>query len=473
MLLRRPQYLAPETRVTHCSPDTLFALSQSMLTTSSSHQPPKQTAGDGRAMTYDPYLNNPAASGEGKVPEFLRPLPKHATRYANEQKQAYMAHYGGEQMMNVYTSLSGPQANVNLMHKSRPLQYLPQPVYMDSIMPYHPPLAPHPLSNMSLHAPHPQQHQMRHMSRHMPPRMNVSFYHQPQRSLPDARPTAPLKAIHLVQIPQILPQPPPQKTRPQPLPPPQPPQQPPTQQQQPQPPPPPPPAAAAAFKVPSGKEGSLKYRILTRPEADEALAASVPDDLSPAADPVLSASFGRTVAEVGMTAADFGLQTSTTDTTPWNARKPEFARGTLIVMPHKKVKVEDLRTEDFVTAAQVNPKVSLNPSTVVRIVQHGAHAVLFLRLGSDQKTTEIAVVLEHPLFVYGKGWASVRPDLSESLYDLPVEQLRVTDTCIFMTLRSEESKSGVKRRWSAPAVNGITDMDQDCPQPPPARRMKH
>ncbi|XP_065340158.1 uncharacterized protein Atx-1 [Cloeon dipterum] len=425
-----------------------------MLTTSSSHQPPKQTTGDGRSMTYDPYLNNPAPSGEGKVPEFLRPLPKHATRY--EQKPAYMAHYGGEQMMNVYTSLSGPQANVNLMHNKRqPIQYLPQPVYMDSIMPYHPQLVPHTLSSLSMHAPHPQQHQMRHMPRHMPPRTSVSFYHQPSTrtvTLQDTRPTPVLKHIHVLPPPAPSP---PQKTRPQP-------------------PPPPTAAAAAAFKVPSGKEGSLKHRILTRPEAEEAPPASVPDDLSPAADPVLSASFGRTVADVGMTAADFGLQTSSTDTTPWNARKPEFARGTLIVMPHKKVKVEDLRTEDFVTAAQVNPKVSLNPSTVVRIVQQGAHAVLHLRLGPDQKTTEMAVVLEHPLFVNGKGWASVRPDLSESLYNLPVEQLRENDTCIFMTLRSEESKSSVKRRWSAPAVNGITtDKDQDCPQPPPARRMKH
>jgi len=53
-----------------------------MLSTSSSLLASKQPP-TARAMTYDPYLTNSSASGEGKVPEFLRPLPKPAARYIN------------------------------------------------------------------------------------------------------------------------------------------------------------------------------------------------------------------------------------------------------------------------------------------------------------------------------------------------------------------------------------------------------
>lgn len=81
------------------------------------------------------------------------------------------------------------------------------------------------------------------------------------------------------------------------------------------------------------------------------------------------------------------------------------------------------------------------------------------------------VDLEHPFFVYGKGWSSISPEKSLSCYDLPCLRLSEGDMCISLSPRPSagSTANSVKRRWSAPAENGI----EDCHEPPVAQRTKH
>ncbi|XP_059488994.1 amyloid beta A4 precursor protein-binding family B member 1-interacting protein [Neocloeon triangulifer] len=350
-----------------------------MLSTSSNllaaKQPPTV-----RAMTYDPYLTNSAASNEAKVPEFLRPLPKPAARYTAGEVNNFMPSYGAVRMMGKmayphphpgphlhhhHHPLQQDDVAVNLMHKQAgqlPLQYFPShaysntpPLYFNSAMPH-------------------------------------QFSLQPQQQPPRAFNLAPSPKM----VPARAPPPPP------PVPPP-PPQQP--------------------FKVPSGKEGSMKHRLLTPGRAEE----------------------------------------------PPKKTKSHFARGSLIKLTNERVvRIEDIRTEDFVFAAEKCPALRLDPSTVVRIAESVVkpqQALVVLRYGPDQQhqIVEMEVVLEHPFFVYGKGWCSVSPERSLTSFDLPCVRLSVGDTCVSLSPRlpAPTAPASLKRRWSAPDHAALL-LQQDC-----------
>lgn len=91
------------------------------------------------------------------------------------------------------------------------------------------------------------------------------------------------------------------------------------------------------------------------------------------------------------------------------------------------------------------------------------------------QTVEMEVLLEHPFFVYGKGWSSISPEKSLSCYDLPCLRLSEGDMCISLSprLSAGTTSNSMKRRWSAPAENGIADHVEDCHEPPVAQRTKH
>lgn len=96
------------------------------------------------------------------------------------------------------------------------------------------------------------------------------------------------------------------------------------------------------FKVPSGKEGSLKHRILTRPESSRAKRKSI--------------------------APPTPVEVHTPLTNNNNSPTPNFNKGSLIQLSNGELKrVEDMTTEDFVLSAERSPALRLDPSTVVRI----------------------------------------------------------------------------------------------------------
>lgn len=122
------------------------------------------------------------------------------------------------------------------------------------------------------------------------------------------------------------------------------------------------------FKVPSGKEGSLKHRILTRPSGESPISCKkrLTSTLSPPATP-----------------------TKPTLNTNNNTVPGNFAKGSLIQLASGELRrVEDMRTEDFVLSAERNPELRLAESTVVRIEENPILGAATITLSYNQNRTQ-------------------------------------------------------------------------------------
>ncbi|XP_060535083.1 ataxin-1 [Cylas formicarius] len=181
------------------------------------------------------------------------------------------------------------------------------------------------------------------------------------------------------------------------------------------------PTQLAGFKVPSGKEGSMKHRLLTRPDA--------PLDLQKVPE-------GR-------------RRLQATQSPPRSPKRPpngaarNFNRGQLIQLASGEFrKVEDMRTEDFVQSAEKSPALRLAESTVVRIEERGGTGVVITLTYDDRKAqVEVNSNPEHPYFVMGQGWASCNPDLTHQCHGLKVHRLHVGDVLVSLTPRETPNAS--------------------------------
>ncbi|CRK91175.1 CLUMA_CG004860, isoform A [Clunio marinus] len=163
------------------------------------------------------------------------------------------------------------------------------------------------------------------------------------------------------------------------------------------------------FKVPSGKEGSLKHRILTttRPHDDKHGTINHPANRS---------SLG-------------------------NNSLLNFTRGSLIELSNGSLRrVEELRTEDFVMSAEKSLDLQLADSTVVKILSSNNSNCVMITFSYDNNRSKVDIEakLEHPFFVYGQGWASCNPEGSLTAFGLNCQRLQVGDVCI--SLKPRESK---------------------------------
>ncbi|KAG5682860.1 hypothetical protein PVAND_012181 [Polypedilum vanderplanki] len=166
------------------------------------------------------------------------------------------------------------------------------------------------------------------------------------------------------------------------------------------------------FKVPSsGKEGSLKHRILTtstRPH-DNGKHGTInhPANRSPIS----------------------------------NNSYLNFTRGSLIELSNGSLRrVEDLRTEDFVMSAEKSQDLQLADSTVVKILPAiNNYVMITFSYDSNRSKVDIEAKMEHPFFVYGQGWASCNPEGSMHAFGLKCNRLQVGDVCISLKPREQKS----------------------------------
>ncbi|XP_070575897.1 ataxin-1-like isoform X2 [Ptychodera flava] len=122
---------------------------------------------------------------------------------------------------------------------------------------------------------------------------------------------------------------------------------------------------------------------------------------------------------------------------------PHFMKGSIIQLANGELKkVEDLRTEDFVQSAAVSEDLKIDSSTVVRIDEdHQAGlAILGFSVGEHRIQVTVESTVEHPFFVFGQGWSSVRPDRTLQRYGLSCHQLSVGDVCISLTLKDKNGR---------------------------------
>lgn len=139
-------------------------------------------------------------------------------------------------------------------------------------------------------------------------------------------------------------------------------------------------ALPPSFKVPSGKEGSRKHIILTRPE--DALQRW---DLQRSGDIRLPETTRRRVATVSSPP-----QSPAKPFNNNNAVSGNFKKGSLILLANGKTKlVEDMRTEDFVQSVERSPELQLADSTVVRIEENPITGTTTITLSYNQRRTQV------------------------------------------------------------------------------------
>ncbi|XP_053698058.1 ataxin-1 [Sabethes cyaneus] len=166
------------------------------------------------------------------------------------------------------------------------------------------------------------------------------------------------------------------------------------------------------FKVPSGKEGSLKHRILTRPVSDREARRRSP------------------------------ITKSTTIFRPFeNGSTTNFTKGALIQLAGECKRVEDVRTEDLVQTAEKSSDLRLAESTAVRITPRNNNVIITFSYDDNRSRIDIEAAIEHPFFVYGQGWASCSPEKSLQQFGLKCQRLQVGDICLSLISRDKPKSS--------------------------------
>lgn len=200
------------------------------------------------------------------------------------------------------------------------------------------------------------------------------------------------------------------------------------------------------FKVPSGKEGSLKHRILTRPASERDVRRRSP------------------------------TTKSTTIFRPFeNGTTTNFTKGALIQLADECKRVEDVRTEDLVQTAEKSTNLRLAESTAVKITPRNNNVIITFSYDNNRSKIDIEATIEHPFFVYGQGWASCSPDKSLHHFGLKCQKLQVGDICLSLIPRekpkSSHSSSNASTSYLAPQP--ATTSGSGGQYLPPSQQLHH
>ncbi|RVE47876.1 hypothetical protein evm_007507 [Chilo suppressalis] len=124
------------------------------------------------------------------------------------------------------------------------------------------------------------------------------------------------------------------------------------------------------------------------------------------------------------------------------APAPYFCRGALIRLEDGSLRrVEEMRTEDFVMSADRSGDLTLTQCTLLRLDERGDKLALTLTYDRNRSQVELESTVEHPFFVYGRGWASCRPERTLARYGLSVQRLQVGDVCVSLVARKHASQT--------------------------------
>lgn len=123
-----------------------------------------------------------------------------------------------------------------------------------------------------------------------------------------------------------------------------------------------------------------------------------------------------------------------------------YTRGSMIQLADGTIRrVEDIKTEDFLACDKTSSELTVEGSTVVRIESRlksqaedrGQETVfLTLAVGRRKDTFTVETPVDHPFFVYYKGWSSCSPDRSRLKYGLDCRRLQEGDNCISLSRTS-------------------------------------
>lgn len=122
-----------------------------------------------------------------------------------------------------------------------------------------------------------------------------------------------------------------------------------------------------------------------------------------------------------------------------------YRKGTMVQLADGSLRrVEEMTTNDFLSSVEATPDLAVDESRVIRIQEKGAnpgHAFITLEVGRKKKHFTVETPLEHPFFVYNRGWCSCSPDRTSNRYGLTVRKLKVGDSCMSLTKATAVSSS--------------------------------
>ncbi|XP_023224386.1 ataxin-1-like isoform X1 [Centruroides sculpturatus] len=207
---------------------------------------------------------------------------------------------------------------------------------------------------------------------------------------------------------------------------------------------------SASYRVPTGKEGSLKHRILRPPsihivEPPASLAGEAPLSAPPIQrhreEP--SAKLPRVIAPNNSQpkSQQSNWQVRRQNTSPSNPQLQYpvyFMKGSIIQLASGQLKqVENLSTDDFLQSAEVSADLRIDSSTVIKIekAQTSDSVSLSFSVGHNEVQVTVEAPVEHPFFVFNQGWSSCDPERSGQRYGLSCHKLSVGDVCISLTHR--------------------------------------
>ncbi|KAF8782569.1 ataxin-1-like isoform X2 [Argiope bruennichi] len=264
------------------------------------------------------------------------------------------------------------------------------------------------------------------------------------------------------------------------------------------------------YRMPTGKEGSLKHRILRPPSINIVdPPPSIISDAPLSAPPIRThrepspkqarsipssgyrsfSSSASSLTETSNRIASSGASPSSTfpnhcssvssgspspappaSPTAAQLKYPQsFMKGAIIQLANNQLKqVENMTTEDFIECGMLSPTLRIDTSTVTSIekMPSTGAAKLGFQVGQDNIQITVEAPLEHPFFVYKQGWSSCSPERSAQRYGLTCHKLKVGDTCISLTdkPRTSVNNDGDKKttNLSVPTTNSATgDKNQN------------
>lgn len=216
-------------------------------------------------------------------------------------------------------------------------------------------------------------------------------------------------------------------------------------------------SAQDIYKVPSGREGSLKHRLLRPSDSTSAVsvgsvrhsAFSNTDEPSPKRTKPNGIEPSHVVINQESNIPGSVPQADTKLPGPAPLRDvsaagnhshlqypQHFMRGSIIQLANNELKrVEDLETEDFVQSADISSDLKIDSCTVVKIEEDPSQgtAVLGFVVGEHKVMVKVVATLEHPFFVFGRGWSSCEPDRTIQRFGLQCKPLIVGDVCVSLT----------------------------------------
>ncbi|CAK1586052.1 unnamed protein product [Parnassius mnemosyne] len=142
------------------------------------------------------------------------------------------------------------------------------------------------------------------------------------------------------------------------------------------------------------------------------------------------------------------------------APAPYFYRGAMIRLEDGSLRrVEEMRTEDFVNSASRSSDLALTKCTLLRLDERGDQLALTLTYDRNRTQVELEWTVDRPFFVYGRGWASCKPERTLARYGLRVQRLQVGDVCVSLVARNHAAaaNAGVASTVGVTSSLGVTN----------------